>query len=683
MLHFITAIYPEAAAVIGHFSMTRLTGLASFGRLTIYHTADDSVYLLQTGSGKLSAAAAVTEYLAFLGSDEFPRPEDKSVKDIFEHSVFCNIGICGATDAALLRQGFFCSALYDISSEKCLYPELFSHFGKEAVLAGADIPVTKDTLSFFDAKSAVSPVPEPPDVPADNLYLFLKTRKNLPLLYDMEGFGVFFALFRKISPKQCICYKIVSDLCDGAFLSPEEITALVKGHLPALSDYLIALSLQLQKQEPSPSLVLQKAQYGQLFPFSVTMTHKLNQLLTYADTLHLDLSAAVSEKIAELESKKNPSTKGFTKMEARLFLNFLEHYVLHSLPDHTATACAETQPPPRDRLRLFTRIYVETGVFDASMTQQILARFPGLPVIPIRHYKDVFCQSRQDFTRQKKEPSLLLAANRSTRFYPGAPVCQSFHEEHFLYTSCIMNCIYDCDYCYLQGMYPSGNLVVFVNTEDYFTELEALLLKHPVYLCCSYDSDLTALSGLFPHAEQFVRFAAGHPALRLELRTKCAAIPFLRRLPAVKNVIPAFTVSPQELIDRFEHFTPSLTARLRAAKEAANRGFSVRLCIDPVLDVPGAVLLYQALVETIFTVLSPGDITDISLGVFRISKDYMKQLCTVKPACPISHYPYTLTNGVFHYDAKRSKTLLSAVSEALLAHGISKNQLFFWTPEDA
>ena len=45
-------------------------------------------------------------------------------------------------------------------------------------------------------------------------------------------------------------------------------------------------------------------------------------------------------------------------------------------------------------------------------------------------------------------------------------------------------------------MYPSGNLVIFINIEDIFAELETLLAKHPVYLCVSYDTDLLALENI-------------------------------------------------------------------------------------------------------------------------------------------------------------------------------------------
>ena len=31
----------------------------------------------------------------------------------------------------------------------------------------------------------------------------------------------------------------------------------------------------------------------------------------------------------------------------------------------------------------------------------------------------------------------------------------------------MLNCVYDCRYCFLQGMYSSANYVLFVNYEDF------------------------------------------------------------------------------------------------------------------------------------------------------------------------------------------------------------------------
>ena len=629
MILLITAITPETNAVLAEFPLKKTD--FSF---PLYESEDGTLRLLVTGPGKLSAAMAVTAYLTRY---------DNSDRD-----VFCNLGICGGSADTAIGDGYLCAALTEQSTGKSLYPELYTHPFAEARLMTSDVPVTDSAL-------------------------FSETEGNLPLLFDMEAYGVATALYRSVLPSHCFFYKVVSDLSNGAFPSPLEVTKLLRPHLRPLLAFLSEQEKQLisvssERSERSRAVSALAGELAAELPFSVTMERKLTELISYGFSVGLtgrDFRNA-------LPMRKDTPHK---KQEALALLQTLEIFVKNPLQKDLT--------PVQKILRPFRHIYVEREVLSHTVTRQLTARFKDASVIPVDHYKDVFNRSKQNLHAQETEPALILAANHGTLFYPGAPVCQSFGEEHFLYTSCIMNCLYDCDYCYLQGMYPSGAMVVFVNLENYFNELDTLLEQHPVYLCCSYDSDLTALSGLLPHADAFCRYALTHPNLRLELRTKSAALPFLRQLPAAKNIVMAFTLSPQEIISRYEHYTPSLHARLVTAKEAAKKGFSLRLCFDPVLDVPNAEELYTTLVDEVFSVLHPEDITDISLGVFRLSKDYLKQLKKAKPDCAFSHYPYTLTDGVCHYDAKRCDTLLTAVKEALSRHNISDDKLFIWTPEES
>ncbi|MBQ9768504.1 MAG: hypothetical protein IJW37_10415 [Lachnospiraceae bacterium] len=633
MILLITAITPEANAVLSMLPMKKKDFTFPF-----YESEDGSLRLLVTGPGKLSAAMAVTAYLTRYSY---------SAGD-----VFCNLGICGGSFNSPVGNGYLCASITEASTEKSIYPELYTHPFREARLITSDVPVTNNTK----AKNQEG---------------------NLPLLYDMEAYGAAVALFRHLPSSHCFFYKIVSDLCDGTFPTAEHVTDLLQRHLTPLLTFLretedkLASALSEQRDTAyAVSSLVEELTCG--LPFSATMERKLTGLVTYA------LSVGLTAK--DLQAALPPhSDTPHKKKEALALLQTLEAFVLSA---HSAVP-SRSVSAEKKLLRPFRHIYAEREVLQHPTTQQFIRRFPKASAIPIDHYKDVFNRSRQDLHAQETEPSLILAANHGTLFYPGAPVCQSFGEEHFMYTSCIMNCLYDCDYCYLQGMYPCGTLVVFVNLEDYFTELDRLLEQHPVYLCCSYDSDLTVLSGLLPHAEAFCRYALAHPSLRLELRTKSAALPFIKQLPAAKNIVMAFTLSPQELISGYEHYTPSLAARLATAKEAANRGFSLRLCFDPILDVPQAEKLYSTLVDEVFSVLSPEEITDISLGVFRLSKDYLKQLKKAKPACALSHYPYELTDGVCHYRTERCDELLGTVCDALYRHNVPKEKLFIWTPDES
>ncbi|NLC68901.1 MAG: radical SAM protein, partial [Clostridiaceae bacterium] len=149
----------------------------------------------------------------------------------------------------------------------------------------------------------------------------------------------------------------------------------------------------------------------------------------------------------------------------------------------------------------FSHVYIEKKAMNHSNSKKILEHFRQAEIVEINHYKDVFSRAKQDYCMQKHSPKLILAVKDDDFVYRGAPLCEDFGNANFYYASTVMNCIYDCEYCYLQGMYATANIVVFVNIEDFFGEVESLLKKRPVYLCISYDSDLLALEKILGHCE--------------------------------------------------------------------------------------------------------------------------------------------------------------------------------------
>lgn len=324
----------------------------------------------------------------------------------------------------------------------------------------------------------------------------------------------------------------------------------------------------------------------------------------------------------------------------------------------------------------FRHVYVETRAAGLEKTKQILKKLPDAEVILIRHYKDVFNDSGQDAELQSRSLSLILADESDPRVYRGAPVCQDFGNKAFYYTSTVMNCVYDCEYCYLKGMYPSANLVVFVDQSRTFARVDELLKESPVYLCISYDTDLAAIEPLTGFIREWYEFAARRPDLSLEIRTKCASKALLEELPALPNVIWAFTLSPAAAAKRFEKKAPGLLKRLAAAKAAVNRGIPVRLCFDPMLRYPGWKEQYAELAGQVKECFAPGQIRDISIGSFRISVQYLGQMRAKRPDSALAQYPYTVSGGVAGYGRKSSE--MTEYMAGLLSDWIGRDKMFFW-----
>ena len=297
----------------------------------------------------------------------------------------------------------------------------------------------------------------------------------------------------------------------------------------------------------------------------------------------------------------------------------------------------------------FSHIYVERDVREHPRTKRILEKFPNAVKVEIGHYKDVFCRARQDVALQNEIPMLIIASKSGRLVYEGAPVCQNFGNEYFYYTSCVMNCIYSCDYCYLKGMYLSGNLVVFVNLEDIFAELEGILARHEVYLCVSYDTDLMALENLTGFVEEWVGFCGKHPELKIEIRTKCGRTDLWARLVPQENIIFAFTLSPEDVRRKYERRTSPLSDRIACADMAMKKGFAVRLCFDPVLYCPDWQKKYQEMLDQVAENINMERLYDVSVGSFRISQDYLKKLRKVMPDSAVVQFPFENDAGIYHY----------------------------------
>ena len=317
-------------------------------------------------------------------------------------------------------------------------------------------------------------------------------------------------------------------------------------------------------------------------------------------------------------------------------------------------------------LPAFSHIYIEDGAEQYALTQRVLERFPKASRIAIQNYKEVFNRPRQDWSHQRQSLKMILAVRSESFLYPGSSFVPNFDHARFFYTTPVLNCLYGCEYCYLQGMFPSANLVVFVNSADFISAASReLAAPEAAYLCISYDTDLLALENILGCCKEWIEFARSHPHVTLEIRTKSANIAALEDIPATDNVILAWTLSPEPVVKRYEHRTPSLTARLTSIARAQEEGWRVRVCFDPILRVANWEEHYGDLVTQTFATVRAELLTDVSLGVFRIPSGYLRAMQTSNPSSAIAHYPYTVKNKCASYTPDDHSEMISHLARHL------------------
>ena len=125
----------------------------------------------------------------------------------------------------------------------------------------------------------------------------------------------------------------------------------------------------------------------------------------------------------------------------------------------------------------FSHIYVEKDAYGYYLTDLAISKFQKSSIIEVNHYKDIFNRSKQDFQVQKRTMKLILAKKTEPLLYNSPYMVQEHGTPNTYYNTPLLNCLYNCDYCFLQGMYDSGNMVLFVNEKDFMDAIDQRLLK--------------------------------------------------------------------------------------------------------------------------------------------------------------------------------------------------------------
>ena len=299
----------------------------------------------------------------------------------------------------------------------------------------------------------------------------------------------------------------------------------------------------------------------------------------------------------------------------------------------------------------FSHIYVESQSIESDIAEQSFKRFPKAKIIEIEDYKKIFNKNGQDFQIQKLSTKLILAKKQPPFIYPATDIIQDSGFSNFYYCTPILNCIYNCEYCFLQGMYSSANIVVFTNTEEVKDAVKKQILERkypdePLLLSLSYNTDILALENILPLTKQWIDFANNTDDLFMEIRTKSGLTSSFNKLKPSKKILFAWTLSPNNIIQKYEHKTPLLERRIMSIQKIVDSGWPVRLSFDPILIYPNWKEDYKQMFERIKETISGDKIFDITIGVFRMSDDFFNRIKKTKPDSDLFYNNYDNSNNV-------------------------------------
>lgn len=322
-------------------------------------------------------------------------------------------------------------------------------------------------------------------------------------------------------------------------------------------------------------------------------------------------------------------------------------------------------------------VYVEQEVKHHPRTLAILQRLKKATVIEIERYGEVFNPKSQNFRLQKNNPALILAKKQQGFALP-APEGYGVGGDENYYFSHMLNCVYDCRYCFLQGMYQSANYVLFVNYEDYFDEIKQISQQNPnkkFWFFSGYDCDSLAMEPITHFCDAALEAFASLDNAFLELRTKSTQIRQLLRHQPNPNVITAFSFTEMTSHQQLEQGVPSIEKRIEAMRQIQQKGWPIGLRLDPLVFHPNYQSDFKALLQQIFNTINPETVHSVSLGVFRMPKQTFKKMHDLYPEEKLFNQSFEQQHNMISYPQQREHDMLQFCTDEVLKY-IRDEQFF-------
>lgn len=189
----------------------------------------------------------------------------------------------------------------------------------------------------------------------------------------------------------------------------------------------------------------------------------------------------------------------------------------------------------------------------------------------------------------------------------------------------VENCGFDCSYCSIQSFYHGDE----VRFDSRFAEKLAALEIDPrrtYHIGTGQSSDSLMWGNQAGILDALLEFAARHPNVILELKTKSKNISHLLKREVPPNLLCTWSLNTPTVIANEEHLTAPLDERLHAARRLADRGGLVGFHLHPMIRYDSWREEYGVLFSRLTESFSPDEVALVSLGTLTYIKPVIKQL---------------------------------------------------------
>ena len=197
-------------------------------------------------------------------------------------------------------------------------------------------------------------------------------------------------------------------------------------------------------------------------------------------------------------------------------------------------------------------------------------------------------------------------------------------------------------------------------------------------------SDSLALTHLTGELYLYHDFCLRNPKAIIELRTKSVNTKELLKLAPLKNFIISFSLAPQKISKSLDLKTPSTSARLKTMKELKGHGYKLAAHFDPITYQDTFKDNYQELLTQMQELNLTEELSYLSLGVVRFTKDVYREVERNYPDSIIHATPMIKSfDNKVRYNHPMRMWIMNTVKELAIKAGIKKEAIYLCMEENA
>jgi len=310
------------------------------------------------------------------------------------------------------------------------------------------------------------------------------------------------------------------------------------------------------------------------------------------------------------------------------------------------------------------RLFIEKSASHSNLASRFIKSFPNASVFNIKSLKDYLGNNR-DFAIEdyNKRCDTVFITSQIHDLFKRCPCTKNAIGCNYHIFNLSFGCMFECTYCYLQEYTNVPGLIFPANIDRFFKAFNSY--KRPgMRIGTGEFSDSLMLDHITEYSLPIVDFFKKYPKITFEFKTKSLNIDNLLKIDHAGNIVVAWSMNPQKIIDENEFFTPSLSKRILGAKQCAEAGYKVSIHFDPVIYFSGWQKGYKKVIELLFNAIKPKHIAWISIGTLRFNPNVKKTIEMRFPGNKILdqelvigfdnklRYPYPIRHQVYDFMLK-------------------------------